>query len=99
MRVVTLRGDLDHDARERVEEVLTPPSDTTPSRTVVDLSDVGFMDSSGINVLIIAYKAATAAEGWVRVAGAQVPVMRVMKMVGLDAIIPCHPTVEQALQH
>ncbi|MFF3485699.1 STAS domain-containing protein [Streptomyces sp. NPDC002701] len=98
VHVVTLRGDLDHDARHRVEHILAPPAGVRPSRTVADLSDVPFMDSSGINLLIVAYKAAAATEGWVRVAGAQVPVLRVMKMVGLDAIIPCYPTLEQALE-
>lgn len=98
VRVVTLAGDLDQDVRARVEEALTPPADSTQPHTVADLSGVTFMDSSGINVLILAHQAAEAAGGWLRVAGAQTPVMRVMEMVGLDTVIRCCPTVQQALE-
>ncbi|MGW6009167.1 anti-sigma factor antagonist [Streptomyces sp. NPDC055210] len=95
--VVALSGNLDHNARERIEKVLMPPPGNAPQRTVADLSRVNFMDSSGINVLIAAYKAATATGGWVRVAGARPPVLRVMELVGLDTVIACYSTVDQAL--
>jgi anti-anti-sigma factor len=64
---------------------------------VVDLSGVTFMDSSGINVLIAAHQSMSAAQGWLRIAGAQESVLRTLQLVGLDQVIGCHPTVEQAL--
>ncbi|WP_234478729.1 STAS domain-containing protein [Streptomyces sp. MBT65] len=36
---------------------------------MVDLSQVAFMDSSGINILISAYKRVGATQGWLRIAG------------------------------
>ncbi|MFI6341192.1 STAS domain-containing protein [Streptomyces sp. NPDC050535] len=99
VHVVTLVGELDHDACKRVQNILIPPAATGPSWTVVDLSGVTFMDSSGVNMLITAYKSATATGGWLRVAGAQPPVRRVMELVGLDMVIACYPTVDQALQN
>ncbi|MFD3844236.1 hypothetical protein ACFWWC_49985, partial [Streptomyces sp. NPDC058642] len=36
-------------------------------------------------------------QGWLRIAGAQQSVLHVLALVGVDALIPCHPTVEQAL--
>jgi stage II sporulation protein AA (anti-sigma F factor antagonist) len=38
-----------------------------------------------------------AAQGWLRIAGAQEAVVRLLNMVGIDEIMDCHPTVEQAL--
>ncbi|OQR61988.1 anti-anti-sigma factor [Streptomyces maremycinicus] len=69
-----------------------------PARLVVDLSGVSFMDSSGINVFVAAHHAVTATDGWIRIAPAQEPVLRPLQMVGVNAIITCHPTLEEALQ-
>ncbi|WP_405965642.1 STAS domain-containing protein [Streptomyces sp. NBC_00723] len=70
---------------------------TPPLRIVADLSGVTFMDSSGINVFIAARLRVSQAQGWLRIAGAQETVLRLLQMVGVDTFIPCHPTVEQAL--
>ncbi|WP_247706980.1 STAS domain-containing protein [Streptomyces liliiviolaceus] len=98
IHVVTLRGELDYTARERAEKVLTLPVGDAPLRTVADLSGVTFMNSTGINALVSAHQAAAATDGWVRVAGAQAPVLRVMELVGLDTVIACYLTVDQALE-
>ncbi|MFE9454721.1 hypothetical protein [Streptomyces sp. NPDC006739] len=37
------------------------------------------------------------AHEWLRLAGAQKPAVHVLQLVGLDAILDCHPTVEEAL--
>ncbi|MFD9394868.1 STAS domain-containing protein [Streptomyces sp. NPDC060000] len=63
---------------------------------MVDLSGVTFMDSSGINAFIAAHRQVRDSQGWMRIAGAQESVLYVLRVVG-DAFIPCHPTVEQAL--
>jgi anti-anti-sigma factor len=64
---------------------------------VLDLSGVTFRDSSGINVLITAHKSLSDAYGWLRLAGPQTSVLPLIELVGLDQVIACHPTVEQAL--
>ncbi|WP_331276057.1 STAS domain-containing protein [Streptomyces sp. Qhu-G9] len=56
-----------------------------------------FIDSSGINTFLIAYQAASSAQGWLRIASAQEAVLGVLQIVGLDKVIPCRPTIEQAL--
>ncbi|MFE2587274.1 STAS domain-containing protein [Streptomyces sp. NPDC059378] len=60
-------------------------------------SAIPLMDSSGINVLITAHRKACDAQGWLRTTGAQEPVLRLLRMVGVDTLISCHPTIEQAL--
>ncbi|MDQ0578901.1 STAS domain-containing protein [Streptomyces rishiriensis] len=95
--VVTVRGEIDHDGRDVLSQALTSPDGAAPPRIVADLSSVTFMDSSGINVLVTAHRQVSAAQGWLRIAGARKPVERVLHVVGLDALIDCHPTVEQAL--
>ncbi|MDQ0585379.1 STAS domain-containing protein [Streptomyces rishiriensis] len=99
VRVVTVRGEIDHDVKTVLGNALLAPDEAAPpSRIVVDLSGVTFMDSSGINVFVTAHQAVSGDEGWVRIAAAQKPVLHVLRLVGIDALITCHPTVEQALE-
>ncbi|MGW7244089.1 STAS domain-containing protein [Streptomyces sp. NPDC054804] len=98
VRVVTVEGEIDHDVRELLSAaLLSGYGAAPPSRIVVDLGGVTFMDSSGINVFVTAYQAVRAAEGWLRIAAAQKPVLHVLQLVGVDALIACYPSVEQAL--
>jgi anti-anti-sigma factor len=97
IRVLALRGEIDHAVTNELTEALLSYNDATPPGTVVDLSGLTFMDSSGINVLITAHQAMSDAQGWLRLAGAQASVLRALQLVGLDQVISCHSTVEQAL--
>ncbi|MFI7501645.1 STAS domain-containing protein [Streptomyces sp. NPDC049687] len=98
IRVVTVRGEIDHDVKDVLGDVLLSYDGATPPlRTVVDLSGVTFMDSSGINVFVAAHRQVSGAEGWLRIAAAQESVLRLLQLVGVDDFISCHPTVEQAL--
>ncbi|MFE1927357.1 STAS domain-containing protein [Streptomyces asoensis] len=98
VRVVTAQGEIDHDATPAFGESLLSANGTLAHRRIVaDLSGVTFMDASGVNVLIAAYRQVTGTEGWLRIAGAQPSVLRVLQTVGVDAFIPCLPTTEQAL--
>ncbi|MFF0033878.1 STAS domain-containing protein [Streptomyces avermitilis] len=97
IRIVVLRGEIDHANRDSLHEALLTPEGEAEPRTVADFRDVTFMDSSGINVLITAHRAAQDAGGWLRLAGVQEPVQRVLALVGIDTLIPCHSTLEEAL--
>ncbi|MGW2620245.1 STAS domain-containing protein [Streptomyces sp. NPDC001500] len=98
VRVVRVRGEIDHDVTDVLGRALTSEGGAVPPRIVADLSGVTFMDSSGINVLVAAHQRASDAQGWLRIAGAQAPVSRVLQLVGIDVLIPCRSTVEQALR-
>ncbi|OQD53639.1 anti-anti-sigma factor [Streptomyces phaeoluteigriseus] len=97
IRVVAVQGEIDHAVKDMLSEALLPCDGPVPLRTVVDLSGVTFMDSSGINVFVAAHQAANDDQGWLRIAGAQESVLRLLEIVGLDEVIGCHPTVDQAL--
>ncbi|MFD9395294.1 STAS domain-containing protein [Streptomyces sp. NPDC060000] len=95
--VVTVHGEIDHDVKDVLSQALMSEDGTTPPRIVADLSGVTFMDSSGINVFVTAHRRVSSAQGWLRIAGAQESVVRLLHLVGIDEVIPCHPTIEQAL--
>jgi stage II sporulation protein AA (anti-sigma F factor antagonist) len=98
VRVVTVRGEIDHDVKGIFHEALLSEGRAmSPPRIVVDLGGVTFMDSSGINVLVAAHRRVSGERGWLRIAAAQESVLRVLQLVGVDTFIPCRPTIEQAL--
>ncbi|KUH39026.1 MULTISPECIES: STAS domain-containing protein [Streptomyces] len=96
VHVVALAGDIDHTTADTFHRALTAPDGSTP-RTVLDFRDVTFMDSSGVNVLVVANNAARARGGWLRLAHTPTPVLQLLRIVGLDALLPLHPTLEDAL--
>jgi anti-anti-sigma factor len=94
--VVTLAGEVDLDGSAQLRDVLL--SGLEGSRgAVVDLAEVGFMDSSGINAFIAAHQAAEAGGTWLRLAAPKHAVRRVLQLVGVDTLIAVHATVEDAL--
>ncbi|MFE6485407.1 STAS domain-containing protein [Streptomyces sp. NPDC057757] len=98
VRVVIVRGAIDHTVKGVLYEALLPEDGAVaPVRIVVDFSGVTFMDSSGINVLLDTHQRVSPAQGWLRIAGAQESVVRVLHILGIDEIISCHPSIEQAL--
>jgi anti-anti-sigma factor len=97
IRVVTVQGEIDADVCPMPEAALhTEPSTSSP-RIVLDLSGVTFMDSSGVNLFANTYQTVNKAGGWLRIAAAIPAVERVLNLVGLDTVIACHLTLEDAL--
>jgi stage II sporulation protein AA (anti-sigma F factor antagonist) len=96
IRVVTLAGEIDYNTGGQLRQALDVTGVTRP-RIVIDMHQVIFMDSVGINILITAHRDIAAASGWLRLAAPTDPVLRVLHLVGADQLIDCHPTLSQAL--
>jgi len=83
--VLQLVGELDISSapalREQLLELLTSSGDV-----VVDLSDVSFMDSSGISVLIVAHKRSIAQGRTITLRNPRGPVAKVLAVTGTDQV-------------
>jgi anti-anti-sigma factor len=95
--VLGLDGEIDHQSVGGLTRALSVADAPEGHRVVIDLSHVTFMDSSGVNALIAAYQSALAAQGWLRLVVVRGAVLRTLQLVGLDTVVPCHPTLEDAL--
>ncbi|MFJ9909808.1 STAS domain-containing protein [Streptomyces sp. NPDC101152] len=93
IRVLTLTGEIDHDTGPILRQALS----TSDTLVVLDLSQVTFMDSTGINILIAAHHALAQAGGWLRLATPTGTVLRTLQIVGVDSVIDCRDTLRQAL--
>jgi anti-sigma B factor antagonist len=67
---------------------------------IVDMSDVNFVDSSGLGALVSALKALKVLNGGgdVRLANVQPPVVALLEIIRLHRVFASYPTVDQAVQ-
>ncbi|MFF4402900.1 STAS domain-containing protein [Streptomyces sp. NPDC001480] len=91
-----MAGEIDHHTGDELRQALDV-CDIVRPRIVVDMRQIAFMDSSGINLFITAHQAVTEAGGWLRLAGPTRAVRRTLQLVGVDALIDCRPTLREAL--
>jgi anti-anti-sigma factor len=84
-----LRGDLDASTSIAIWRQL---DDFQPTRTVtMELSDVGFVDSSGIGCLFKLYRRVADADGILVATGASPALRHLMEMAGLNRVIAILP--------
>ena len=84
---VWLSGELDHHAaRELRRQVDLAVERNRPQRLRLDSSDVSFMDSSGIGLIMGRYRLMQLEGGSLSVTGASERLRKVMRMAGLDKV-------------
>ncbi|MGW4645597.1 STAS domain-containing protein [Kitasatospora sp. NPDC004289] len=95
--VCRLVGDLDVESLSPAEQVLDEALHARPEVVVVDLAEVGFCDSSGLNLLLRTRVAAQGAGVGLRLAAASAPVRRLLELTGAEAVFELSPSVQAAL--
>ncbi|WP_432177061.1 STAS domain-containing protein [Streptomyces sp. Tue6028] len=95
--VLTVQGEIDHDSAGQFHQALNTGYSSSPPQVVVDLSGVTFMDSTGIQALAVTHRSTQSAHGWIRIAAPNDAVLRVIQIVGLDTVVACYPTLDQAI--
>jgi len=86
--VIKLSGELDHHAARTVLVEISDATDSiVPTICTLDLSEVSFMDSSGIAVALGLYKKMQEVGGRMTVKGASAQAMKVFRAAGLERII------------
>jgi anti-sigma B factor antagonist len=81
--VVALEGEIDLSTAPEAEQRIQAAEETSPSRLVIDLREVTFMDSSGLRVLLTAHRRAEeAGRGFALVKGGGT-VNRLLDVTGL----------------
>ena len=96
--VLGVAGEVDMATADRFEEAITLALVTSQSgRVVLDLHALSFIDSSGLAVLIRAYKAARDQRTALVIASATPRVAQTLSLIGLDRRVPLVATVDEAL--
>ncbi|MET8936007.1 STAS domain-containing protein [Streptomyces rubiginosohelvolus] len=93
--VLTVSGDLDIDSVSPLGLALTSAADDGSGPVVVDLSGVGFADSTTVNVLLQGHTALGGDR--LRLAAPSPFMRRLIGMIGLDSALPVLPSVDDAI--
>jgi anti-sigma B factor antagonist len=94
--MVALSGQLDlADAPDVAAELATVVAARGPS-VIVDLTDLEFIDSSGLGVLVRTLRRAREGGGDLHLAAPQQQVRRLLDVTGLIRVFPVHASVEEA---
>jgi anti-sigma B factor antagonist len=93
--VVRLGGELDLYNAPLLRETLLDACGRSPGRIVLDLSEVEFIDSTALGVVIEAR--ASLESRRVLLASPAIDVRRALKVSGIDRHLPVHDSVESAL--
>lgn len=95
--VVHLGGEIDVYTAPLVREKLDEQIHAGRTDLVVDLSDVTFLDSTGLGVLVGRLKLTRTRGGSLRLVGTADRVLKVFAITGLDKVFEIHDTLEGAL--
>jgi anti-anti-sigma factor len=94
--IVTLGGYIDLSTRKQLRDVLAAAAKGT-SHLVVDMSRLGFMDSTGLSVLVEVHRRLDGRGGTLALAAPQPIVAKVLQISGLDQVLAVHASLTQAL--
>ena len=85
---VALTGEIDHHcAKGYIQAIAAKIEAYTPEVCILDFSEVSFMDSSGIAVVINALRGMNAIDGQLQLEGIGRQPMRVFRASGIDQIV------------
>jgi len=96
--VLTLSGEVDLAVAPTVGAELSALIARHPDGVIIDVSDVSFMDSSGLNVFIVAFKALREYNGRLAIVAANDPIVRLFEIAGLSGLLHVVPSREVAEQ-
>ena len=95
--VARIDGDVDVATAPRVREQLISLLSDRSALLVVDLDGVGFLDSTGLGVIVGVLKRARTLGGDVRLVCTQPSVRRVFEITALDRTMPLAASAEEAV--
>lgn len=85
---IVLTGEIDHhSAKEYIRHILAKIEAYAPKVCILDFEDVTFMDSSGIAVVINAFRNLTKMNGSLRISGLREQPLKVFRTSGIDKLI------------
>jgi anti-sigma B factor antagonist len=99
IEVFELTGSLDIATSPTVRAALTSASERGGHQLIVDLTQVDFLDSTGLGALIGGQRRAREFDREVRIVAKEGQILRLLRITGLLKVFSVYPTIEDALKN
>ena len=97
VEVIDVQGEIDMYTAPRLRELLIDLVSTGSYRLVVNLDKVGFLDSTGLGVLVGGLRRVRAHDGSLDLVCTQPRILKILKITGLTEVFGIYETVDQAI--
>lgn len=98
--IIKINGEIDHHTSEMIREKVDKEFSRNNAKNIIfDFSNINFMDSSGIGVIMGRYRHTKQLGGNVAIVGANASLDRIFNISGLHKIINSYENMEQALKN
>ena len=97
IEVVDVEGEIDIYSAPRLRELLIDLVSTNNYQLIVDLDKVGFLDSTGLGVLVGGLKRVRPHDGWLDLVCTQERILNIFRITGLTQVFGIYQTVDQAI--
>jgi anti-sigma B factor antagonist len=97
IEVIDVQGEIDMYTAPRLRELLIDLVSKGSYRLVVNLDKVGFLDSTGLGVLVGGLKRVRAHDGSLDLVCTQQRILKILTITGLTEVFGIHQTVDQAI--
>jgi anti-sigma B factor antagonist len=96
VRTLVLTGELDHRSAPQLQRALEDAYAERCRHLIIDVTGLGFCDSTGISVFLGARRALASSQGNVTLAGLNQRIERIFRLTGLDQAFSTYPTADEA---
>lgn len=86
-KILLLNGEVDVYTASKLKETVIPLVEEPNTSVVINLSNVNYIDSTGVGIFIGALKAADKSDTRLKLTGANARVKRLFEITGLDEVI------------
>ena len=97
IEVIDVQGEIDMYSAPRLRELFVDLVSKGSYQLVVNLDKVGFLDSTGLGVLVGGLRRVRAHDGSMDLVCAQQPILKILKITGLTEVFGIYQTVDQAI--
>ena len=96
--IIALTGDVDMKHSMSLRDIIITELDPKPAALLIDLSQVSFMDSSGLAVIIEALQRTNKAKTKLKLFGMKQQVRNIFEIARLEKVFQIYETEQEALQ-